>query len=256
MGLYGQFPGGGFAGDENCRPGYADPRQGFETCGIVEFMHSFEMLAAITGNPLWADRCEEIAFNSLPAALTPDLKALHYLTGAEHGPAGPQQQVARACRTAARCSPTARDGLPLLPAQPRHGLAVLCRGLWLATADSGLCASLYAASRSDGQGGRRHRGEDRRGDRLSVRRHDQAAGWRRPSRCASRCTCACRGWCRQADGEDQRPRPATSRPSRSRIVVLDATWKTATGSRCDCPCRWPCAPGPRTRTPSRSITAR
>src|SRR5262249_11609781 len=43
MDLYGQFPGGGFAGDENCRPGYTDPRQGFETCGIVEFMHSFEM---------------------------------------------------------------------------------------------------------------------------------------------------------------------------------------------------------------------
>ena len=42
--LYGQFPGGGFGGDENCRPGYTDPRQGFETCGIVEFMHSFEML--------------------------------------------------------------------------------------------------------------------------------------------------------------------------------------------------------------------
>ena len=53
-------------------PATTDPRQGFETCGIVEFMHSFEMLTKISGNPLWADRCEEIAFNSLPAALTPD----------------------------------------------------------------------------------------------------------------------------------------------------------------------------------------
>src|SRR5207248_7164298 len=48
------------------------PRQGFETCGIVEFMHSFEMLAKISGSPLWSDRCEDIAFNSFPAALTPD----------------------------------------------------------------------------------------------------------------------------------------------------------------------------------------
>src|SRR5437879_5024198 len=80
MDLYGQFPGGGFAGDENCRPGYTDPRQGFETCGIVEFMHSFEMLTKISGDPVWTDRCEELAFNSLPAALTPDLKGLHYLT--------------------------------------------------------------------------------------------------------------------------------------------------------------------------------
>ena len=33
--MYGQFPGGGFAADENARPGFIDPRQGFETCGIV-----------------------------------------------------------------------------------------------------------------------------------------------------------------------------------------------------------------------------
>ncbi|CAF5216410.1 unnamed protein product, partial [Rotaria magnacalcarata] len=33
MNEFGQFPGGGFAGDENCRQGFSDPRQGFETCG-------------------------------------------------------------------------------------------------------------------------------------------------------------------------------------------------------------------------------
>ena len=66
MTRYGQQPGGGFVGDENCRPGYVDPRGGIETCGIVEFMHSFEMLSRITGLPLWADRCEEIALNSFP----------------------------------------------------------------------------------------------------------------------------------------------------------------------------------------------
>ena len=70
MDLYGQFPGGGFGGDEDCRPGFIDPRQGFETCGIVEFMHSFEMLTKISGNPVWSDRCEDLAFNSLPASLT------------------------------------------------------------------------------------------------------------------------------------------------------------------------------------------
>src|SRR5262249_29291147 len=32
MGEYGQFPGGGFASDENARKGFRDPRQGFETC--------------------------------------------------------------------------------------------------------------------------------------------------------------------------------------------------------------------------------
>ena len=82
MGEFGQQPGGLFGADEGARPGYTDPRQAAETCAIVEYMHSFEMLTRITGDPLWADRCEELAFNSLPASQTPDLKGLHYLTAA------------------------------------------------------------------------------------------------------------------------------------------------------------------------------
>ncbi len=75
MGSYGQFPGGGFAADENARPGYHDPRQGFETCGIVEYMHSHQILTRITGDTLWADRCEDLAVNTLPAAFDPRQKA-------------------------------------------------------------------------------------------------------------------------------------------------------------------------------------
>ena len=40
------------------------------------------MLTKISGDPVWSDRCEDVAFNSLPAAQMPDLKALHYLTAA------------------------------------------------------------------------------------------------------------------------------------------------------------------------------
>ncbi len=61
-------------------PGFYRSMTGLETCGIVEFMHSFELLTRITGDPRWADRTEEIAFNSLPAAVTPDWRGLHYLT--------------------------------------------------------------------------------------------------------------------------------------------------------------------------------
>jgi hypothetical protein len=146
MDMYGQFPGGGFAGDENCRPGYVDPRQGFETCGIVEFMHSFEMLTRISGNPLWADRCEEIALNSMPASMTPDLKALHYLTGANMIQLDSKNK-----------SPGLQNGGTMLSYSPRavyrccqhnHGMGwpYYAEELWLATADRGLCASLYAAS--------------------------------------------------------------------------------------------------------------
>lgn len=146
MSLYGQFPGGGFGGDENCRPGFGDPRQGFETCGIVEFMHSFEMLVKISGNPVWSDRCEELAFNSLPAALTPDLKGLHYLTCAN------QVQLDKNNK-----SPGVENEGTMFSYSPgavyrccqhnvSHGWPYYAEELWLATPDSGLCASLYSAS--------------------------------------------------------------------------------------------------------------
>lgn len=146
MGIYGQFPGGGFAGDENCRPGFVDPRQGFETCGIVEFMHSYEMLTRITGDAVWSDRCEELAFNSLPAAMTPDQRGLHYLTCAN------QVQLDRNNK-----APGIENGGTMFSYSPRevyrccqhnvsHGWPYYAEELWLATADHGLCASLFADS--------------------------------------------------------------------------------------------------------------
>ena len=36
----GQVPGGMFGSDENCRPGFTDPRQAVETCGMAEMMLS------------------------------------------------------------------------------------------------------------------------------------------------------------------------------------------------------------------------
>ncbi|HTL18705.1 MAG TPA: beta-L-arabinofuranosidase domain-containing protein, partial [Patescibacteria group bacterium] len=146
METYGQFPGGGFGGDENCRPGYTDPRQGFETCGIVEFMHSFEMLLKISGDPVWADRCEELAFNSLPAASTPDLKGLHYLTCAN--------QVQLDMKNKA---PEIDNGGNMFAYSPfevyrccqhnvSHGWPYYAEETWLGTADHGLCASLYCVS--------------------------------------------------------------------------------------------------------------
>lgn len=144
MQLYGQFPGGGFAGDENCRKGFGDPHQGFETCGIVEFMHSFHLLNRITNDPRWADRCEEIALNSLPAALTPDLKALHYLTCAN------QVQLDRGNK-----APGIQNRGMMFSYSPHgyrccqhnHGMGwpYHAEELWLATANGGLYAPFYAA---------------------------------------------------------------------------------------------------------------
>ena len=38
----------------------------------------------MTGDPMWAEHCEEVAFNSYPAAVMPDFKALRYITCPNH----------------------------------------------------------------------------------------------------------------------------------------------------------------------------
>jgi hypothetical protein len=143
MAEYGQVPGGMFAADENWRAGSTGPSQAAETCSMVEFMHSFQMLLTILGDPVWADRCEDVAFNSLPAALTPDLKGLHYLTAPNLVQCDPGEEHI-----------FQNDGY-LLPYSPRevyrccqHNIAFgwpyCAEHLWLATAGNGLAAVLYA----------------------------------------------------------------------------------------------------------------
>jgi hypothetical protein len=146
MDTYGQFPGGGFGGDENCRPGFTDPRQGFETCGIVEFMHSFEMLLKISGEPVWADRSEELAFNSLPAAMTPDLKGLHYLTCANQVQLDTNNKAPALDNSGNMFSYSPFEVYRCCQHNVSHGWPYYAEELWLATADRGLCASLYSAS--------------------------------------------------------------------------------------------------------------
>jgi hypothetical protein len=146
MDEFGQFPGGGFASDEVCRKGYTDPHQGFETCSMVEFMHSFEMLTKISGDPVWSDRCEEVAFNSLPAALTPDAKALHYLTGANMVQLDKNNHAPGIMNSGTMLSFSPFEVYRCCQHNVSHGWPYYAEELWLATHDRGLCAALYAAS--------------------------------------------------------------------------------------------------------------
>ena len=143
MSQYGQVPGGMFGADENAREGFAGPRQGAETCTMAEFMWSDEMLMSITGNSVWGDRCEEIAFNSLPAALTPDLKGLHYLTCPN------LVQLDRKNK-----APLVENDGDMFSFNPhdyrccQHNVAFgwpyFAEHLWMATPKNGLAATLYA----------------------------------------------------------------------------------------------------------------
>jgi hypothetical protein len=142
---YGRQPGGMFGADENIRPGHGDPRQGAETCTMVELMYSDESLARITGEGRYLDRAEEIAFNSLPAALTPDLKALHYLT------------APNLISCDASGEHDFQNGGTLVSYDPwsyrccQHNVAFgwpyYAEHLWLATLDGGLAPALYGPCR-------------------------------------------------------------------------------------------------------------
>lgn len=77
---FGRLPGGAIAADELAREGKTDPRQGFESCAMIELNRTYSLLGELTGDPVYSDRSEEVMLNSYPAALTPDMKAIHYLT--------------------------------------------------------------------------------------------------------------------------------------------------------------------------------
>ncbi|MET0136476.1 MAG: RICIN domain-containing protein [Kibdelosporangium sp.] len=148
MASYGQFPGGGFAGDENARPGFTDPRQGFETCGVVEFMASHELLTRITGDPLWADRTEDLAFNMLPASLDPQGKAIHYVTSANSVQLDDLAKARRQYQNgfAMQAYKPGIDQYRCCPHNYGQGWPYYVEEMWLATPDGGVAAALYGPS--------------------------------------------------------------------------------------------------------------
>ncbi|NDV66310.1 beta-L-arabinofuranosidase domain-containing protein [Bacteroides sp. 224] len=141
---FGQVSGGMFGADENARMGYIDPRQGTETCGFVEQMASDEIMYRYTGDPFWAEHCEDIAFNSYPAAVMPDFKALRYITCPNHVMSDSENH-----------KPGIDNGGPFLSMNPfssrccqhnhAQGWPYFVENLILATADNGAAASIYSA---------------------------------------------------------------------------------------------------------------
>ena len=73
---YHGLPNGMFSCDEHFAG--LDPSQGSELCTVVEYMFSLEQSLAITGDPVFGDRLEQLAFNALPGALTDDMWAHQY----------------------------------------------------------------------------------------------------------------------------------------------------------------------------------
>lgn len=146
---FGQVPGGMFGADENARIGFFDPRQGTETCGFVEQMASDEIMLLISGDPIWAENCEDVAFNSFPAALMPDYKALRYITSPNHVVSDSKNH-----------NPGIDNSGPFLAMNPfssrccqhNHGFGwpYFAEHLIMATPDNGLAAVMYTACKTKG----------------------------------------------------------------------------------------------------------
>lgn len=141
---YGQVPGGMFGADENARPGHTDPHQAAETCSFVEQILSNRIMTEITGDTRWAANTEDVAYNSLPAAFTPDYRALRYLTA--------PNQISS---DAANHAPGVANEGPFFLMNPfssrccQHnhssGWVNFAEHVWLASPEGGLCASLYTS---------------------------------------------------------------------------------------------------------------
>jgi DUF1680 family protein len=127
----GFMPGGVFLPEDPDSGADPDPSFGAHACVTTALMNSFARLLALTGDAAWAERCEDIAFNTLPAIYSLNALALRSLTApnqvASAGPAGTFTPQGPDC-----CRHTAHQGWPTLAAH-----------LWMTTVDGGLAAAMY-----------------------------------------------------------------------------------------------------------------
>ncbi len=119
------------------------PSQGTEMCSFVEQMLSFYTATRVLGTPDWADRAEKIAFNGLPAGLAKDFKQYQYYTLpneviAKPGPQEFNQEYADGL------TPGPHSGCHCCCYNLHMGWPKFAQHAWLASADDGLAAILYA----------------------------------------------------------------------------------------------------------------
>jgi len=120
---------------------------------MIEFNKSFYILGRITGDPKYADRCEDITLNHFPASQTPDLKGLHYLTASNQPQLDASENHEYANQERMICYS------PHIYRCCQHNVAMgwtwYVQNLWQATSDNGLAAWLYAASTVTAKVGRK-----------------------------------------------------------------------------------------------------
>ncbi|MBN1338919.1 MAG: glycoside hydrolase family 127 protein [Bacteroidales bacterium] len=142
------FVNGMYGGDENLHGN--NPTQGSELCSAIEMMFSFESILPVTGDIYYADYLEKIAFNVLPAQHDDDFLRRQYF-----------QQVNQVLITdeprnfdidsKGRLLFGTTTGYPCCLANMHQGWPKFAQNLWYATADNGLAALIYGASKVKGK---------------------------------------------------------------------------------------------------------
>ncbi len=133
-------PNGIWSGDEHLNG--TCPTSGTELCAVAEYMFSLEEMIRITGDPVYGDLLEQVAYNALPATFKPDMWAHQY-----------DQQVNQVSATVARRNWTDNtDDSNIYGLEPHFGCCTanmhqawpkLAKSLVMAT-DNGLAVIAYA----------------------------------------------------------------------------------------------------------------
>ncbi|HYF83319.1 MAG TPA: beta-L-arabinofuranosidase domain-containing protein [Clostridia bacterium] len=132
---------GMFTGDEHLSG--LSPSQGTELCAVVEYMFSLENIICITGDGSYGDILEGLAFNALPATLSPDLRSHQYV----------QQANQVICNVAERKWYNNEEDSNIFGLEPNFGCCTanmhqgwpkFCQNLWLKDVDGGLVCISYA----------------------------------------------------------------------------------------------------------------
>ncbi len=136
------WPNGLYGADELLH--YGNPTQGAELCTAVELMFSLEKMIEITGNALWADWLERIAFNALPTQVTENYDARQYYQQLN------QVEVSKQPRNFVT-SYNGTDqlfglltGYPCCTSNLHQGWPKFTKHLWYASNDNGLAALVYS----------------------------------------------------------------------------------------------------------------
>lgn len=122
------------------------PTQGSELCSAVELMFSLENIMAITGDVNYMDHLEKIAFNALPTQVSDDYMTHQYYQQAN------QVLISRQDRNFITPYDGTDQCFGLLTGYPcclsnmHQGWPKFTQNLWMASADKGVAALMYAPS--------------------------------------------------------------------------------------------------------------